>query len=232
MIFNKYISLVGLCALGLLACSRPQPGPDKTVGGAILGAGWGAGAGAVIGNELSYAGEGTAVGAGFGLVGGAISGSTYDATEETQIEQASELESLKIHNIANSRELSDIQSKLDQAVSAKPVAGIYQVFFDEDQTNLRSGAVANLEAIADSLRTSPHADVVNVFGHSDDAGTPEYNESLAEARARTVSAYLMSRGISSDQVIVKGFGSKRPIASNATPVGRQLNRRVDIYLGR
>ena len=50
----------------LLACSNPQPGPDKTIAGALLGAGWGAGAGAVVGNQVSTPGKGTAVGAGFG----------------------------------------------------------------------------------------------------------------------------------------------------------------------
>lgn len=218
--------------LALFSCSHPQPGPDKTVAGAVLGAGWGAGAGAVIGNQVSYAGEGAAVGAGFGAVGGALSGYAYDDVENTQIEQEKQLASLKIQNAVNTRQLETIQGKLDQAITGDIAGGVYQVFFDTDATSLRSGAIANLEVIADSIRRSPHGYVINVVGHSDDAGTPEYNAELAEARARNVSAYLSARGISVDQIKVTSHGSLRPIASNSTTVGRQLNRRVDVYIGK
>ncbi|MCB0330297.1 MAG: OmpA family protein, partial [Bdellovibrionales bacterium] len=95
---------------------------------------------------------------------------------------------------------------------------------------LRAGAVSNLEVIADSLANNPYAIDIHVIGHTDDSGNPEYNSRLAEARARNVSAYLMTRGVSSSQIQVTSFGGKRPIASNETPVGRQLNRRVDVYV--
>ena len=106
------------------------------------------------------------------------------------------------------------------------------MFFDTDATNLKAGAVANLEVVAEGIKANPSTYVVNVVGHSDDSGTPSYNERLAEARARTVSAYLGERGVSMDRIVVKNFGATRPIASNSTPEGRQLNRRVDIYISR
>jgi outer membrane protein OmpA-like peptidoglycan-associated protein len=214
----------------LAACSNPQPGPDKTLAGAVLGAGWGAGAGAVVGNQISREGEGVAVGAGFGAVQGALSGINYDLEESTQLKQEHELASLKIQNMANTRELSNLQGTLDNAVTSRGSGMIYQTYFDPDATNLRSGAVANLEQIAESLKADPHALMINVDGHADDAGSPEYNQRLSEARARTVSAYLAVRGISSGHIRVQSFGSTRPVASNATPVGRQLNRRVDVYV--
>lgn len=213
-----------------MACSRPQPGPDKTVAGAVLGAGWGAGAGAVIGNQVSYAGEGAAIGAGFGAISGGISGYAYDSFEQTQIEQEEMLASLKIQNQANARELEIIQHRLDRSIGKNMGATFHQVYFDSDATSLKAGSVANLEVIAETIKSSPRAGSISVVGHSDDAGSPEYNSRLAEARARTVSAYLGERGISMDQIEVKSYGSTRPIASNSTPVGRQLNRRVDVYV--
>ena len=216
----------------LNGCHNPQPGPDKTVAGAVLGAGWGAGSGAVIGHQLDYTGQGAAVGAGFGAVAGAISGAGYDLTESTQLHQEKQLASLRVQNQANSQALARLQDRLDRAIAADMNGGIYQVFFDPDATNLRAGAVANLEIIAETIKQSTHAYVVNVVGHADDAGTPEYNDRLAEARARTVSAYLSERGISLGQIKVGSFGSKRPLATNTTDTGRQLNRRVDVYLGR
>jgi outer membrane protein OmpA-like peptidoglycan-associated protein len=225
-------TVVALLLVSSFGCSNPQPGPDKTVAGAVLGAGWGAGAGAVVGNQVGNTGEGVAVGAGFGAIAGALSGAGYDLSEGTQLNQERQLASLKIQNIATQRELEAVQGRLDEAVISDPMGGVYQVFFDENATSLRAGAVANLEVIAESLKGSPRAYVINVVGHTDDAGTPEYNERLAESRARTVSAYLGSRGISMDQIKVTNHGSTRPIATNGNGVGRQLNRRVDIYIGR
>lgn len=233
MISKKILSsLTFSLVILLVACSTPQPGPDKTIGGAILGAGWGAGAGAVVGHQVSYAGEGVAVGAGFGLIGGALSGAGYDQIEDTQIKQEEMLASLKLQNLANQRELEFLQGKLDRALASDLGGAFYQVFFDADATSLRSGAIAQLELIAQTLRASPSLGKVNVVGHSDDEGTPEYNARLSEARARTVTAYLAGQGIALDQIAVKSFGSQRPVASNTSDTGKQLNRRVDIYITR
>jgi outer membrane protein OmpA-like peptidoglycan-associated protein len=161
-----------------------------------------------------------------------LSGAGYDLAEGTQLDHERQLASLKIQNTANQRELERVQARLDDAVGAEIGGGVYQVFFDEDATNLRAGAVANLEVIAESIKANPRAYTINVVGHTDDSGSPEYNERLAEARARAVSAYLGSRGIAMDQIKVTSYGSTRPIATNSNAVGRQLNRRVDVYLSK
>ena len=224
--------LLAFVAVLFTACSNPQPGPDKTVAGMVLGAGWGAGAGAIVGNQVSTPGEGVAVGAGVGAVSGALQGAGYDLAEGGILEEQRNLQAVQIQNQATARELQNVQAKLDRAMAADVAGGMYQVFFDSDATSLRSGAIANLEVIADSIRTSPYATSVNVVGHTDDSGSPEHNQRVAEARARTVASYLAARGISSDRIQVQSFGSTRPIASNSTDVGRQLNRRADVYIGR
>ena len=216
----------------LVACSSPSEGPDKTVGGAVLGAAWGAGSGAVIGNQLTHqrAGEGAGIGAAFGMVSGAAIGLSHDEFEDTQIKHQKELDALAVQNAANRQELATIQGKLDYAKGQGLVGNIYQVFFDTDATSLRSGATANLELIADSIKRNPAARHINVDGHSDDGGDLKYNKKLSEARARSVAAYLSSRGISADQIRIKAYGSTRPLASNATAEGRAMNRRVDVYV--
>jgi len=226
------ISALLCIAYGLAACSSPEPGPDKSVSGAVLGAAWGAGSGAIIGNQVGHTGEGAGIGAGFGAVGGALSGYGYDQTEEVHHRMEEQLASLKLQNLANTQELRNLQDKVDESVLGSYAGGIYQVYFDDDASSLRAGAIANLEKIAESLRMSPNADKIIVAGHADDAGTPEYNQRLSEARARTVAAYLAARGLSVDQITVQSHGSTRPLASNATPEGRQLNRRVEISIGK
>ena len=213
-------------------CNSPAHGPDKTLAGTALGGAWGAGAGAVIGNQVSHAASGTAVGAGFGAVAGALTGAGYDMIESDIKQQELDIASLKAQNEANSRDLMRVQTMLDRLASSPGGFGVFQVFFDIDATNLKVGSIANLEVIAESLKDNPRATQIVVVGNADDSGSPEYNQQLSEARAREVTSYLMRRGISRDQIRVKSMGSTSPIASNTSPAGRQLNRRVDIYLGR
>lgn len=214
------------------SCSNPQPGPDKTIAGTVLGASWGAGAGAVVGNQVDSTGKGIAVGAGFGAVAGLLAGGGFDLGEGALLKQDRELAALKIRNVGTQLELERIQGDLDKAALTDASMGVYQVFFDEDATSLRAGAVANLEVLAEAIKTNPHVVTVNVVGHTDDTGVADYNDRLALARANSVSAYLGARGISTDHIKTSGQGASQPIASNATQAGRQLNRRVDVFVSR
>jgi outer membrane protein OmpA-like peptidoglycan-associated protein len=217
----------------LLASCAPREGLDKTVAGTVLGAGWGAGAGAVVGNQVNNnSGPGAGVGAGFGAVVGAMTGYNFDTLEDNYIQQDRALSALEVQNAANGQHLAQLQSRLDRQAAGGSVGEAYNVFFDPDATDLRSGALTNLERIADSILHNPAATRVRVVGHSDDAGTPEYNDKLAHLRAERVKEYLAARGISLYQITTESFGSRQPIATNSTPAGRQMNRRVDIYVSR
>jgi outer membrane protein OmpA-like peptidoglycan-associated protein len=222
----------GSLLVALTACSVPTPGPDKTAAGTVLGAAWGAGAGAAIGNQVNSQGAGIAVGAGFGAVAGMVAGAQQDIEEGTQLDQERKLAALKVQTFTNQMELEKIQARLDMPQGAPKTNAVYQVFFDEDATSMRSGAVENLEAIAESIKTNPYVGTVSVIGHSDDTGNSEYNDKLALARATSVASYLASRGISLDRLKTSGAGAQKPIATNKTPTGRQLNRRVDVQIAR
>jgi outer membrane protein OmpA-like peptidoglycan-associated protein len=228
---KSLLTLAPVFLFAIVACGRPDPGPDKTVGGAVLGGAWGAGAGAVVGHQVGRAGEGAGIGAGFGIISGAIQGAQYDAMEDVQLSQNRKLGAIEVQNYANAKELTQLQGDLDRARMNVPGPhGVYQVYFDADETSLKSGSTASLEVIAKNLQRSINGNRIYVIGHSDDTGSPEYNERLAEARARAVSSYLASQGISSHQIVVSSYGSKRAVASNQTEVGRQLNRRVELYI--
>ena len=223
-----------LCLALLLfsACSTPTSGPDKTIAGAVLGAGWGAGAGAIVGNQIeSYprAGEGAAVGAGFGLVSGALQGAGYDQIESDQIRYEKDLEALSVQNLANGQSIANLQAKLDNTPTMI-ASSVYQVYFESDATNPKKGSIVNLEQIADQIRKNPRIVRVHVFGHTDDTGDEKYNLKLSEARAGSVVSYLLGRGISNHQIQSKALGAKQPVASNETSEGRQLNRRVDLFV--
>ena len=224
------LTVLGISLTSFIACTTPQPGPDKSIAGAILGAGWGAGAGAVVGNQVSTPGKGVAVGSGFGAVAGLLMGLGYDFEETNHLKQNRRLDNLHIQSLANFRQLEKLQSQLDSSLSADPTGGIYTVFFDEDQTNLRLAAINNLESIVEALKESPNLNRSRVAGHTDDTGQAHYNEQLARARAETVASYLASRGVANDQIVIESFSASRPVATNRTAAGRQLNRRTEISL--
>ncbi|SAL74499.1 OmpA/MotB domain-containing protein [Caballeronia peredens] len=67
-----------------------------------------------------------------------------------------------------------------------------------------------------------------ISGHTDSTGSQALNQRLSAARARSAQDYLVSHGLSANSYDVRGFASTVPVATNATPAGRLLNRRVEI----
>lgn len=89
-----------------------------------------------------------------------------------------------------------------------------------------SGVIA---AIADVLRSCPGA-AFEVAGHTDASGSDAANVALSETRARAVVAALEGQDLPLVDLTARGYGASRPRASNETPQGRVLNRRIEIVL--
>jgi outer membrane protein OmpA-like peptidoglycan-associated protein len=104
------------------------------------------------------------------------------------------------------------------------------VLFDFNRSELRPEAQAQLAGAAARVATYANASVT-VEGHTDNVGTDAVNAKLSLARAAAVRTFLLSRDeLRGRAIAVEGFGASRPIASNATDVGRQQNRRVEILV--
>jgi len=82
--------------------------------------------------------------------------------------------------------------------------------------------------VASELLRVPGA-IVEVEGHTDSRGTEAYNQALSERRVRAVIDYLTAKGIEKRRLVAKAHGERRPVASNDTARGRQLNRRVELH---
>lgn len=217
----------------LLTACYPTPGPDKTFTGAVLGAGWGAGAGAAIGHQTGNIGPGAAVGAGLGAVSGAVTGIGLDIAEGTELRQQRELDALKVQVAANHRSLMEMQNSLDNRERGlRSMSSMDQVFFDPDRASLRAGGASRLQRLSDSLKFNPYIGSIELHGHTDDTGDTERNMRLSEARARSVATFLANQGVSLDKMEIIPHGAERPLGSNETDTGKQLNRRVEIVLKR
>ncbi|WKW12297.1 OmpA family protein [Pseudogemmatithrix spongiicola] len=101
--------------------------------------------------------------------------------------------------------------------------------FAVGSARLAPEARAHLATIAGVLRDY-QASVVTVIGHTDDSGAAAVNQSLSEQRALAVVEALRGGGVASGRLLAVGMGARRPIASNATPAGRDANRRVELRI--
>lgn len=72
--------------------------------------------------------------------------------------------------------------------------------------------------------------VILVEGHTDNRGSHRINDYLSKRRAESVKKYLVKKGINAKRIRTKGYGKRKPIASNATEFGRSLNRRTEIVI--
>lgn len=224
-------AVFALAAAAIVSACSPTPYPDKSVAGAVLGAGWGMGAGAVIGNQLNDIGPGMAIGSAFGAGSGLLTGIGLDIAEGQELEAQRELDALRVQVSANQQSLRGLVASLDNRQHALATTDTTDtVYFDEGSAALHSGAVQKLEHFIDSARFNPYFGGIEIHGHSDDTGNEEKNKWLSESRAKSVAAFIGAHGVSMDQMKLYAHGSTRPEASNAGSAGRQLNRRVEIYL--
>lgn len=101
--------------------------------------------------------------------------------------------------------------------------------FKVGKADLENESTHLLDQIADVVKQNKVKKLL-IVGHTDSTHTEDYNLKLSHDRANTVKRYLMSRGISEDALIAQGYGKRKPIASNATEEGRQINRRVEFFI--
>lgn len=99
--------------------------------------------------------------------------------------------------------------------------------FDFDKAVLRSENKELLSRIVGVLLTSSGYRV-QIFGHTDDIGSAEYNQELSLRRAESVRNYLVEAGLDPSIVTVKGFGKSNPLVEGTSAEARAKNRRVEV----
>jgi len=132
------------------------------------------------------------------------------------------------------REIERLQKALNQIVETRRTAlglvmnlGSDTINFDFDKADLRPKERELLSRIVGVLLTW-QGYRVQIWGHTDDIGSDEYNLELSQRRAEAVKNYLVEAGIDPSIITTKGFGKSRPLVPGKTPEARAKNRRVEI----
>ena len=111
------------------------------------------------------------------------------------------------------------------------IVNLSDVLFDTGKATLKPGAREKLSRLAGILIAYPGTYRIEIEGHTDSVGSDELNLRLSQGRAESVRDYLMQGGVKADRMMAAhGFGESKPVASNDTAAGRQVNRRVEIII--
>ncbi len=134
----------------------------------------------------------------------------------------------KIYNV----ERDKLQNVKDLNIEMVPVASgeefvFENIFFDFDKFELKAESISSLKRLVKFLQENPNVNIL-ITGHTDNVGTPSYNQQLSLQRAQSVQKYLVQEGMHPARVLVEGKGDKEPVVPNTTLENQALNRRITI----
>jgi outer membrane protein OmpA-like peptidoglycan-associated protein len=200
----RVLTLAALMPLAL-SCAM-----NKAEKGAIIGAGGGGVAGAVIGKATGSTVRGAIIGAVVGGAAGAIIGHQMDKQAE---ELAYDLPGATVQ-------------RLGEGITVTFPEGLL-FGFDSDQINSVAGD--NLRRFAASLQKYSNTRTL-IVGHTDSDGSADYNMDLSNRRALSAANFITGEGVDRARISTAGRGEGEPIATNSSDAGRQLNRRVEVAI--
>ncbi len=133
------------------------------------------------------------------------------------------------------REYDENSAKIDHEdlklspIKKDEVIVLNNIFFDFDNASFKESSTPELERLAKILHDNTTM-TIEVSGHTDGIGNNNYNLRLSKRRAQSVYNYLIGQSISKARLKINYFGENKPIATNDTPEGRKLNRRVEFKI--
>ena len=144
-----------------------------------------------------------------------------------------EAEKARLLADAKIRESQQLLKEMSELKARQTERGIVltigDVLFATGKADITSGAMRSMDKLAEFLKAQPTRNVV-IEGYTDSVGGDNYNLELSEKRAESAKNELVVRGIAVERITTRGFGKRDPVASNDTPEGRKLNRRVEVII--
>jgi outer membrane protein OmpA-like peptidoglycan-associated protein len=182
---------------------------NKAKGG-LIGAGTGAVAGGVVGNQTGSTARGAIIGAIVGGSAGVVIGHQMDQQ-------------------AKSLRLNIPGATIVRVGEGMVVTFASGLMYDFDSDAIRPEAATNLRNLATSLKDYPNTELL-IVGHTDASGSTEYNQDLSARRANAASWYLSNQGVGASRLHASGRGELEAIVTNETEAGRQTNRRIEVAI--
>lgn len=209
----RKILVAAACSSMVVACTPYQQQTladnQRTAVGAATGAALGAAAGTLFkGDDRRNA----LIGAGVGLLAGAGVGRYLDQQQQ-----------------ALQQDLAGTGAEVQRVGDELLVTFPSNITFATDSAQIQPQFHSVLNEVASTLNQYPQS-YLDIIGHTDSTGTAEYNQALSERRAASVANYFRSQGVLPQRLAAFGMGETQPVASNATPEGRQANRRVELRI--
>ncbi|MDP6437699.1 MAG: OmpA family protein [Gammaproteobacteria bacterium] len=215
--YFKYAACL-ILTLFVVACTTttdPYTGEQKTSRssrGAAVGAAIGAAIGLITGDDSAERKRRALKLAGIGAIAGVAVGS-YQDRQEAELRQRLGGSGVSVTRIGDNITLN--------------MPG--NITFGVDEASINTNFYDVLDSVAIVLNEF-ESTFVEVAGHTDSTGSEQYNLGLSQSRAASVVTYLGRQQVRTDRMISVGAGESLPVASNATPAGRQQNRRVEITI--
>ena len=191
--------------------------------GTAIGAAGGAVLGAIIGNVAGNTAVGAVIGTAVGAGTGALIGKHMDKVKK----EAEAVKNAQVETVTDANGLQAVKLTFDSGI-----------LFATGSSSLNANSKSALTQCANLLKNNVDCDVA-IQGYTDNAGwkgsnaeqSAQKNLNLSQQRAQSVSTYLRSLGVSSNQIrSTEGFGEANPVADNSTSAGKAQNRRVEIYM--
>ena len=217
---KPFIMMPLMASLFLAGCATNDLGDSRklsnTQKGAIIGTVSGAALGAVINHKNR--GKGALIGA----VGGGLAGTGVGYYMDQQAKDLQKQLQVEIQRgeITIERRASD---------NAMLVSMTSSTGFDNLSSVIKPGYISTLNKIASVLNQYGKT-MVTVIGHTDSVGSDADNQRLSERRAQSVVDYFTRQSVNPLRLQSYGRGESEPRADNSSESGRQLNRRVKLWI--
>jgi outer membrane protein OmpA-like peptidoglycan-associated protein len=209
---HMIIAAAMVAVIGLAGCTTNPYTGEEQASNTAKGAGIGAIGGAVISAVTGGSRKNILLGAGIGALAGGGVGYYMDQQEN------------KLRTQLNNTGVS-VTRDGDKIILNMPG----NITFATNSSDISADFYQILNSVALVINEFEKT-YVDVTGHTDSTGSDSHNMQLSIARATSVARYLESRSVLPQRVSTQGMGKSQPIATNDTPAGRALNRRVEIVL--
>jgi outer membrane protein OmpA-like peptidoglycan-associated protein len=152
------------------------------------------------------------------------------AARQTQEAERQRQDAVRQKEDMRARLLAQLNQVLQTRDTARGlIVSMPDVLFDFNKYTLKPEARERLARVSGIVLAYPDLKL-QIEGYTDAIGSDEYNQTLSEKRAEAVRDYLISSGVSMNNVAAQGMGKADPVADNSTAAGRKLNRRVEMIV--